>query len=47
MSLWAIFHGSSSMDSEEEGEVGNVSKVREEKAKGKMEKPLASGVAKN
>ncbi len=43
----AIFHGSCSMDSEEEGEVGVLSKIIEEPGKGKMEKPLASGVAKN
>lgn len=43
----AIFDGSCSMDSEEEGEAGKVSKVREGQGKGKVEKPLVSGVAKN
>ena len=43
----AIFHGSCSMDSEEEGEIGQKAKGREDQGKGKVEKPLASGVAKN
>ncbi|MGY8824838.1 MAG: bactofilin family protein [Candidatus Latescibacterota bacterium] len=43
----ATFDGSCSMDSEEEGEAGKVSKFREGQGKGKVEKPLVSGVAKN